>query len=79
MNYNYQSLESALETAAYRCDLNTFRDFMGRVEETIASGECGRSLETEIREYAGRTRSRVFNIHKVANDATTAIRDGKVA
>lgn len=79
MSNDYQTLESALETAAYRCDLNTFREFMGRVEDTIASGECGKDLEKEIREYAGKTRSRVFNIHKVANDATTAIRDDKVA
>jgi hypothetical protein len=73
MSNKYQTLEDALETAAYRCDLATFSEFMNKVESVIANDECSESLENEINSHINNARSSVFNINKVANDATTNI------
>lgn len=76
---NTASLEQALELAAYRCDITKFCDFMERVEKALESGSDTKELEKEIHDAVYTTRSRVFNIHKVANDATTNLQDHAVA
>lgn len=72
---NTSKVENALELAAYRCDMDTFRNFMDRVEKALEAGEDTENLTKEIQEAADHTRSRIFNIHKVANDATTNLQD----
>lgn len=72
---NTSKVEQALELAAYRCDMDTFRNFMDRVEKALETGGDIESLEKEINEAVNHTRSRVFNIHKVANDATTNLQN----
>lgn len=76
---NKASLEKALELAAYRCEITKFCDFMERVEKALENGSDTKELEKEIHDAVYTTRSRVFNIHKVANDATTNLQNHAVA
>lgn len=70
------SIEQALEEAAYRCDMETFRAFIDKVELALSMGEDTSALEAEIRSAIGKKRSSAFNIHKIANDPTTNLQGG---
>jgi archaellum biogenesis protein FlaJ (TadC family) len=77
-NKYHTSIEEALEEAAYRCDMEVFRSFIERVEAALLAGDDTRELEKEIRNASATKKSGVFNIHKIANDATTNLQDQQV-
>lgn len=72
---NYNTLEKALELAAYRCDFDKFCKFIEKVEYAILNELDTEMLEKEILLAAKEPRSKAFNISKIANDPTLNVKD----
>jgi hypothetical protein len=76
---NYNTLEKALELAAYRCDFDTFCEFIEKVEYAIVNSLDTELLEKEILNAIEQPRSKAFNISKIANDPTINVKDERTA
>lgn len=63
MSYNYDSLEQALEQAAYRLPVKTVGSLISKAEHIISMNADGHELECEIQSMLGKTN--VFALKKL--------------
>lgn len=63
MSYSYDTLEDALECAAYRLPITTLRLLISKAEAVIEANEDSRELEREIQKFLGETN--IFKLKKL--------------